>query len=143
MDTAADKERVSFALYAADVAALDHSAEALRKVGLDLERNDLIRALVHLTSESELARLGALRLTQDEASGGKDVIAERLTVRILKEDLKKLDRAGAKISDKDLRSHLVRTLLQANPLQAFVRELQAFTKDFPDGRALRWQKREP
>ncbi|MDP1581226.1 MAG: hypothetical protein Q8M02_13205 [Candidatus Didemnitutus sp.] len=148
MESAANKQKVTYRLYSVDERALNEITSALNKAvpAAALDRSDVMRGLVHLTPEIELEALGILRSRYERRGGAlpaDDACDLPLTLRLPDADKQKLKDVTARIKRRGVPSgeaELVRALahLQRH-WPDFAPELIDYLNDFPDGRALRWK----
>ena len=131
--------RASFTFYPADSRALRRLTLALRDGGLDVERTDVFRLLLHVTSELDMMALATVRLRQEaNQPAGDEFVDERFTVTLRPEWLKKLDRAVDELARKDVavrRTLVARSVVHAeHNVKALARAAEKFFGEFPDRR---------
>lgn len=131
--------RASFTFYAGDTKALRRLTLALRDRGLDLQRTDVFRLLLEVTSELEMMAHATLRLREEAKAPSKDeTVDERFTVRLQGAWLKKLDRVVDDLARKDVdveRTFVARALVHAeHDVPALARQAAKFIAAHPDRR---------
>jgi hypothetical protein len=131
--------RASFTFYPADSRALRRLTLALRDGGLDVERTDVFRLLLHVTSELDMMALATVRLRQEaNQAAGDEFVDERFTVTLRPAWLKKLDRAVDELARKDVavrRTFVARSVVHAeHNVKALARATEKFFGEFPDRR---------
>ena len=134
-----EEARASFSFYPADSRALRQLTLALRDRGLDVQRTDTFRLLLHLATELEMMAHATLRLRQEERMPASDETAdERFTVRMQKIWLDKLDRAVDELMRKDVqieRTYVARALVHADyDFKTLAKQAERFFLDQPDKR---------
>ena len=113
--------KVSFTFYPADVAALNRCVVDLRHAGLSVRGGTVVRALIHLTSSTELFAHAVLLAKAYERKDGpreSDYVAGHPTVDLPPDLVKKLDSAVTELAAKEIpanRAFVVRALLRAAP----------------------------
>jgi hypothetical protein len=113
--------KVSFTFYPADVQALNRCMGDLRRAGLPVRGGTVLRALIHLTSSTELfAHAVLLAKAYDRKDGPReaDYVAGHPTVDLPPDLVKKLDDVVTELADKMIpanRAFIVRALLRAAP----------------------------
>ena len=143
-----DEVRASFTFYAADSRALRRLNLALRDQGLDVQRTDAFRLLLHTTPEVEMMALAALRRRQEaKVPAGDATVDERFTVRLRRGWLRKLDQVVDDLARKDVdveRTYVARALVHAeHDVKALVRQGRKFFGEFPDRRTRAARTRQP
>lgn len=150
METAANKKKVTYRLYAVDEAALNASTAALRRLDpkLEFDRSDVMRALVHLTSEIDLEALAILRSRYERPGGAlplDDKCDRPLTLRLPNKDEAKIKATVQRVKARKVSSsegELMRALAQVQlDWAVFLPDFLAYLTEFPDGRELRWKSR--
>jgi len=148
METAANKQKVTYRLYSVDERALNESTSTLARLlpDLALDRSDVMRALVHLIPEIDLEALGILRSRYERKGGAlpaEDTCDRPLTLRLPAKDQGKLQSVRRRIESREVASseaELVRALAQHQlDWSRFAPKLVAYLTEFPDGRELRWK----
>lgn len=140
MSSDAEEVRASFTFYAADSRALRRLNLALRDRGIDVQRTDTFRLLLHTTPEVDMMAFATLRLREEEKQPATDeLVDERFTVRLRHEWLRKLDRVVDDLARKDVdveRTFVARALVHAeHDAKALARAAGKFFEEFPDGRS--------
>jgi hypothetical protein len=113
--------KVSFTFYPPDVRALNTCTVALRRAGLPVRGGTVLRALIHLTSATELFAHAVLLAKAYERKDGPreaDYVAGHPTVDLPSDLVKKLDGVVTELADKETpanRAFVVRALLRAAP----------------------------
>ena len=113
--------KVSFTFYPADVQALNTCMIGLRRAGLPVRGGTVLRALIHLTSATEMFAYAVLLAKTYERKGGPreaDYVAAHPTVDLPPDLVKKLDDVVTELADKMIpanRAFVVRALLRAAP----------------------------
>jgi hypothetical protein len=113
--------KVSFTFYPADVQALKTCVVGLRQAGLPVRGGTVLRALIHLSSATELFAHAVLLAKSYERRGGPretDNVAGHPTVDLPSDLVKKLDGVVTELADKEIpanRAFVVRALLRAAP----------------------------
>jgi hypothetical protein len=113
--------KVSFTFYPADVSALNTCMVGLRRVGLPVRGGTVLRALIHLTSATEMFAHAVLLAKSYEKKGGpreSDYVAGHPTVDLPPTLVKKLDDVVTELAAKLIpanRAFVVRALLRAAP----------------------------
>jgi len=121
MSTEPTSIKVSFTFYPADVQALKTCMVGLRRAGLPVRGGTVLRALIHLTSATELfAYAVLLAKAYDRKDGPReaDYVAGHPTVDLPPDLVKKLDDVVTELADKMIpanRAFVVRALLRAAP----------------------------
>lgn len=133
-----DPVKVSFSFYPADVAALDLQTVGLRKLGVPVRRGTVLRALIEITSETEmfasailLHRNYSTRLGPRET----DNIAGNPTVDLPARLIAKLDRVVTELAVNQIsanRAYVVRAILRSAPKpEIWAPAIERFLRDFP------------
>lgn len=113
--------KVSFSLYLADLQALQHQTVELRRRGLPVRRGTVLRALIALTSETEMFAAVVLLHRDYTAKAGPreaDNVAGAPTVDLPPALIAKLDRVVTELGAKSImtnRAYVVRAILRAAP----------------------------
>jgi len=113
--------KVSFTFYPADVRTLNACMVGLRRAGLPVRGGTVLRALIHLTSATELFAHAVLLAKSYEKRDGPreaDYVAGHPTVDLPPDLVKKLDGVVTELADKEIpanRAFVVRALLRAAP----------------------------
>lgn len=138
MGTAPASIKVSFTFYPADVQALNACVTGLRKAGLPVRGGTVMRALIHLTSETELFAHAVLLAKAHEKRGGRretDYVAGHPTVDLPPALVRKLDGVVIDLAEKMItanRAFVVRALLRAAPdVKSLAPMLKEHLKSFP------------
>ncbi len=148
METAANKQKLTYRIYSVDETALNESTSALAKLlpNLGVERSDVIRALIHLTPEIDLEALGILRSRYERMGGAlppDDACDRPLTLRLPNDDVRKLGHVAKTLKARGVPSseaELVRALTHHRLDWAkFAPKFVGYLHDYPDGRELRWK----
>ena len=103
MSTEPTSIKVSFTFYPADVRALNACMVGLRRAGRPVRGGMVLRALIHLTSATELfAHAVLLAKTYDRKDGPReaDYVAAHPTVDLPPDLVKKLDDVVTELADK-------------------------------------------
>ena len=111
--------KVSFSFYPNDLEALNHQTVALRRLGVPVRRGTVLRALIEITSETEMFAASVL-LHRDYASKAgpreSDNLAGNPTVDLPPRLLQKLDRVVTELAAKQIaatRAYVVRASLRS------------------------------
>jgi len=138
MSTDLDPIKVSFTFYPADVQALNTCIVGLRRAGLAVRGGTVLRALIHLTSPTELfahAVLLAKAYEKKEGPRETDYVAGHPTVDLPPDLVKKLDDVVTELVEKQIpanRAFVVRALLRAAPDAAtLVPAIRKYLAAFP------------
>lgn len=130
--------KVSFSFYPADMAALNTQTVELRRLGAAVRRGTVIRALIELTSETEMFATAVLLHRDYSAKTGPretDNVADIPTVDLPFRLIEKLDRVVTELAAKNIsanRAYIVRAILRSAPKpQAWAPAVKKFLKDFP------------
>jgi hypothetical protein len=130
--------KVSFTFYPADVRALNTCMVGLRKEGLPARGGTVLRALIHLTSATEMfahAVLLAKAYEKRDGSRETDYVAGHPTVDLPPDLVKKLDDVVTELADKMIsanRAFVVRALLRAAPdAQTLAPAVRKYLAAFP------------
>ena len=130
--------KVSFTFYPADVQALNTCMIGLRRAGLPVRGGTVLRALIHLTSATEMFAYAVLLAKTYERKGGPreaDYVAAHPTVDLPPDLVKKLDDVVTELADKMIpanRAFVVRALLRAAPdAQTLAPGVRKFLAAFP------------
>jgi hypothetical protein len=121
MSTEPTSIKVSFTFYPADVRALNACVAGLRRAGLPVRGGTVLRALIHLTSATEMfahAVLLAKAYEKRDGSRESDYVAGHPTVDLPPDLVKKLDAVVTELAEKMIpanRAFVVRALLRAAP----------------------------
>jgi hypothetical protein len=113
--------KVSFTFYPADVEALNRCTVGLRRAGLPVRGGTVLRALIHLSSATELFAHAVLLAKAYERKGGPretDNVAGHPTVDLPPDLVKKLDDVVIELATKRIpanRAFVVRAVLRATP----------------------------
>ena len=113
--------KVSFTFYPADVQALNRCLVGLRRAGLPVRGGTVLRALIHLTSATELFAHAVLLAKAHEKRDGPreaDYVVGHPTVDLPPDLVKKLDDVVTELADKMIsanRAFVVRAVLRAAP----------------------------
>ena len=113
--------KVSITFYPADVEALNRCVAGLRQAGLSVRGGTVVRALIHLTSATELFAHAVLLAKAYERKDGpreSDYVAGHPTVDLPPHLVKKLDGVVTELAKKLIpanRAFVVRALLRAAP----------------------------
>ena len=113
--------KVSFTFYPADVQALNRCVVGLRRAGLPVRGGTVLRALIHLTSATEMFAHAVLLAKTYERKGGPreaDYVAGHPTVDLPPDLVKKLDDVVTELAEKLIpanRAFVVRALLRTAP----------------------------
>ena len=130
--------KVSFTFYPADVQALNRCLVGLRRTGLPVRGGTVLRALIHLTSATELFAHAVLLAKAYEKKGGPretDYVAGHPTVDLPPDLVKKLDGVVTELAAKEIpanRAFVVRALLRAAPTaQSLAPAVRKYLAAFP------------
>ena len=129
----------SFSFYPADMTALEERVDGLQKAGLNVRSATVLRALIHLTTPSEMIAL-AVRLAGDKALGvaapEDEIVTGHPTVNLPKGDVQKLDGVVAHLAKAKIiatRAYVVRAVLRAAPSgKKLAPRVEKFLADFPN-----------
>lgn len=130
--------KVSFSFYPTDVAALNRQTVELRRLGVPVRRGTVLRALIALTTATEMFAAAVL-LHRDQAvkGGGREAanVAAIPTVDLLPSLVEKLDHVVTELAAKAIavnRAYVVRaTLRAAPPPEAWAAAVRKYLRDFP------------
>lgn len=130
--------KVSFSFYPADMTALNSQTVELRRLGAAVRRGTVLRALIEITSDTEMFAATVLLHRDYSAKAGPreaDNIAGIPTVDLPPGSIKKLDGVVTELAAKNIsvnRAYVVRAILRAAPKpEAWVTGVNKFLKDFP------------
>ncbi|WP_068772838.1 hypothetical protein OH491_26715 [Termitidicoccus mucosus] len=130
--------KVSFSFYPSDVEALNTQTLGLRRLGAAVRRGTVLRALIELTSETEMFAAAVLLHRDYAAKTGPretDNIADIPTVDLPPRLIEKLDRVITDLADKNItanRAYVVRATLRTAPKPAsWAPAVKKFLRDFP------------
>lgn len=130
--------KVSFSFYPADMSALNHQTVELRRLGAAVRRGTVLRALIELTSETEMFAATVLLHRDYAAKAGPrecDNLAGIPTVDLPHRLIEKLDRVVTELSAKEIfanRAYVVRAILRSAPKpEAWASAVKKFLRDFP------------
>lgn len=130
--------KVSFSFYPADMAALNHQTVELRRLGLAVRRGTVLRALIEITTDTEMFAAAILMHRDYVAKGGpreQDNVAGIPTVDLPARLIEKLDNVVTELAAKSIaanRAYVVRAILRAAPKPAaWADSVQQFLEDFP------------
>jgi hypothetical protein len=130
--------KVSFTFYPADVQALNTCMVGLRQRGLPVRGGTVLRALIHLTSATEMFAHAVLLAKTYERKGGPreaDCVAGHPTVDLSPDLVKKLDGVVTELAEKLIlanRAFVVRALLRAAPdAKALAPAIRKYLAAFP------------
>ena len=150
MEATPRDERISLSCYASDLRTLRKLLVELGKREVRVKRTFLIRALTHTTPEPEILARTILhqkveRPLKGRGNEGGAHTEERLTLHLLKDDLKKLDRVSDELLAKDLevtRTYILRALVQSvSDFDALAKDVKGFMAEFPDLRRVEARKK--
>ncbi len=143
--------KVSFTFYPADVEALNTCMVGLRRAGLPVRGGTVLRALIHLTTSTEMFAHAVLLAKSYEKKDGpreSDYVAGHPTVDLPPDLVKKLDDIVTELAAKMIaanRAFVVRALLRAAPeastLAPAVRKYLASFPPRPRGWAARNERK--
>ena len=138
MSTEPTSIKVSFTFYPADVRALNACVVSLRRAGLPVRGGTVLRALIHLTSATEMfahAVLLAKAYEKRDGSRETDYVAGHPTVDLPPDLVKKLDGVVTELAAKEIpanRAFVVRALLRAAPtVQSLAPAVRKYLAAFP------------
>jgi hypothetical protein len=130
--------KVSFSLYPTDAQALNACMIGLRKAGLSVRGGTVLRALIQLTSSTEMfAHAVLLAKAYDRKRGSREIdyVAGHPTVDLPRELVKKLDDVVTELAEKTIsanRAFVLRALLRATPdLHTLVPAVRKYLAEFP------------
>lgn len=130
--------KVSFSFYPADMTALTKQTVDLRRLGAAVRRGTVLRALIELTSETEMFAATVLLHRDYVAKAGPreaDNVAGIPTVDLPPRLIAKLDRVVTELAAKDIfanRAYIVRAILRSAPTpDVWAPAVKKFLKDFP------------
>ena len=130
--------KVSFTFYPADVRALNTCMVGLRRAGLPVRGGTVLRALIHLTSATEMFAHAVLLAKAYEGTDGPreaDYVAGHPTVDLPPDLVKKLDNVVTELGAKEIpanRAFVVRAVLRAAPDAATLAPaVKKYLADFP------------
>ena len=130
--------KVSFSFYPTDMLALNQQTVELRRRGAPVRRGTVLRALIELTSETEMFAATVLLHRDYVARGGPreaDNVAGIPTVDLPARLIGKLDRVVAELAAKDIsanRAYVVRAILRSAPNpDIWVASVKRFLEEFP------------
>lgn len=135
---AAAPVKVSFSFYPADMTALNTQTVELRRLGAAVRRGTVLRALIELTSETEMFAATVMLHRDYSAKAGPreaDNVAGIPTVDLPPGLIGKLDGVVTELAAKNIsanRAYVVRAILRSAPKpEAWVSSVKKFLKDFP------------
>ena len=130
--------KVSFSFYPADMAALNVQTTELRRLGAAVRRGTVLRALIEVTTETEMFAAAVLMHRDYAAKDGpreSDSVAGIPTVDLPARLIGKLDRVVTELGTKEIlanRAYIVRAILRTAPKpEAWVAAVNGFLKEFP------------
>jgi hypothetical protein len=130
--------KASFSLYPADMAALNHQTVELRRLGLAVRRGTVLRALIDITTDTEMFAAAVLMHRDYSSKSGpreQDYVAGIPTVDLPAHLIEKLDRVVTDLAAKSIaanRAYVVRSILRAAPKPAaWADSVRKFLEDFP------------
>jgi hypothetical protein len=130
--------KVSFSFYPADMAALNVQTTELRRLGAAVRRGTVLRALIEVTTETEMFAAAVLMHRDYAAKDGpreSDNVAGIPTVDLPARLIGKLDRVVTELGTKEIlanRAYIVRAILRTAPKpEAWVAAVNGFLKEFP------------
>lgn len=131
--------KVSFSFYPTDMTAITERVTDLKKAGVKVRSATVLRALIHLTSPSEMVA-HAVRLAGENALGTTapppENVSDHPTVDLPKDDVKKLDGVVAHLARAKIiatRAYVVRAILRAAPDgKKLAPSVKKFLEDFPN-----------
>lgn len=130
--------KVSFSFYPADMTALNQQTVELRRLGAAVRRGTVLRALIELTTETEMFAAAVLMHRDYSAKAGPreaDNVAGIPTVDLPSRLIEKLDRVVTELAAKGIfanRAYVVRAILRAAPKpETWVAAVNGFLKEFP------------
>ena len=130
--------KVSFSCYPADMSALNHQTVELRRLGAAVRRGTVLRALIELTSETEMFAATVLLHRDYTAKAGPrevDNLAGIPTVDLPHRLIEKLDRVVTELAAKEIfanRAYVVRAILRSAPKpDVWAPSVKKFLRDFP------------
>ena len=130
--------KVSFTFYPADVEALNECMVGLRRASLPVRGGTVLRALIYLTSSTEMFAHAVLLAKAYEKRGGPreaDYVAGHPTVDLPPDLVRKLDSVVTELAAKEIpanRAFVVRALLRVAPDAATLAPaVKKYLKAFP------------
>jgi len=133
-----DPIKVSFSFYPADMAVLNHQTVNLRRLGAAVRRGTVLRALIEITTETEMFAATVLLHRDYQAKEGPretDYVAGIPTVDIPPRLVEKLDRVVKELAAKNIganRAYIVRAILRTAPKpDVWVAVVNKYLRDFP------------
>lgn len=130
--------KVSFSFYPIDLEALNTQTVALRRLGAPVRRGTVLRALIEITSDTEMFASAVLLHRDQSAKPGpreNENLAGIPTVDLPPRLVEKLDRVVTELGAKGIganRAYVVRSILRSAPKpDAWVGAVKKFLKDFP------------
>jgi len=130
--------KVSFSFYPADMSALTHQTVELRRLGAAVRRGTVLRALIEITSATEIFAAAVLLHRDYETKEGpreKDYVAGIPTVDLPPRLVQKLDDVVTELAAREIsanRAYVVRGILRAAPKPAaWIAAVQKYLKEFP------------
>ncbi len=131
--------KVSFSFFPTDTRALSARVSELNKAGVRVRSATVLRALIRLTSPSEMVA-HAVRMAGGNALGTTALNTENVsahpTVDLPKDDVKKLDGVVAHLARAKIvatRAYVVRAILRAAPNgKTLAPAVRKFLADFPN-----------
>jgi hypothetical protein len=131
--------KVSFSFYPTDMTALADRVDGLKKAGVMVRSATVLRALIHLTTPSEMVA-HAVRLAGEDALGATapndDNVSGHPTVDLPRDDVKKLDGVVAHLARAKInanRAYVVRAILRAAPAgKKLAPGVEKFLENFPN-----------
>ena len=130
--------KVSFSFYPADMAELNRQTVELRRLGAAVRRGTVLRALIEITSETEMFAAAVLLHRDYAAKAGPrevDYVAGIPTVDLPPRLVEKLDGVVTELAAKDIganRAYVVRAVLRAAPKpEDWVAAVKKYLQDYP------------
>lgn len=130
--------KVSFSFYPADMKALNDQTVGLRRLGAPVRRGTVLRALIEISSATEMFATAVLLHRDYSSKPGPretDLVAGIPTVDLPAGLIRKLDGVVTDLAAKEIfvnRAYVVRAVLRAAPKpEAWVAAVNKFLKDFP------------
>ncbi|MCB1103399.1 MAG: hypothetical protein H7A44_08555 [Opitutaceae bacterium] len=136
--TKSDPVKVSFSFYPQDVETLTMQTVGLRRLGAAVRRGTVLRALIEITSETEMFAAAVLLHRDYQSKEGpreSDYVADFPTVDLPSQLVKKLDAVVTELAAKDIsanRAYVVRAILRSAPApKEWVKTVEKFLRDNP------------
>jgi len=146
MSTSPIGRRTSFMFYGETKQALAVLEKDLKKAGVEADWTDILRAIEPAVSEKEILGHGILRDAFERSADAAGLDESHVVpFRMNPDHFDKLERVANRAKQIDILltvGVLIRALAVSKPtIEKLAAQVRALYERFPDGRALRWQKR--